>query len=113
MNNLYEVNKKRWASMSLLDQMGNIASEVGRSFNARRRDNEEDCQKAAFRAIDLFDATVEALIGNNSAKVKEVLRAKESYLDAIFDVNMTDENARSLEKYFMQYAIAARITIGK
>jgi hypothetical protein len=97
--------------MSIFDQMGNISSEVGRSFNAKRRNDNADCLRAVGRAIDLFDATTSVLIANKSSKVKEVLRAKETYLTAIFDTTGQEENDQSLEKYFMQYALAARLSL--
>ncbi|HEU5187571.1 MAG TPA: hypothetical protein VFT87_03640, partial [Candidatus Saccharimonadales bacterium] len=76
----YAVDRKRWASMSIFEQMGNISSEVGRSIIAKRRNNQEDCNYAVIRALDLFDATVDDLIKQKSSRVKEVLRAKDQYL---------------------------------
>jgi len=109
MNTLYSVDRERWSKMNIFDQMGNIYSEVGRSFNAKRHNNEVDCLLAVGRAIDLFDATTSVLIANKSPKVKEVLRAKETYLTAIFNETGQAGNDQSLEQYFLQYAIAARL----
>jgi len=95
--------------MTIFEQMGNIYSEVGRSFNARNRNDEKGVREAVGRAIDLFDATVELLVANKSPRVKEVLRAKESYLSAIFDETDSWENEQSLNRYFMQFAVAARL----
>jgi hypothetical protein len=95
--------------MNIFDQMGNISSEVGRSFSAKRRNDNDDCLQAVRRAIDLFDATISTLITKKSPKSKEVLRAKEVYLTAI--LSNTDEVGQDpgLERYFMQYAVAARL----
>ena len=109
MNEPYEVDQERWSKMNIFDQMGNISSEVGRSFNAKRHNNDADCLQAVKRAIDLFDATVLALISKKSPRVKEVLRAKETYLTAIFDKNESPTDDQSLERYFMQYAVASRL----
>ena len=106
----YMVDRDRWAKMTIFDQMGNISSEVGRSFNAKRRHNDVDCKMAVNRAIDLFDATVSALIANKSPKSREVLRAKETYLDAIFDESTSPADESSLERYFMQFAVASRLS---
>lgn len=105
----YTIDRSRWAEMTLFEQMGNIGSEVGRSFNAKRRNNDAEKLRAIERAIDLFDATLEVLIACRSPRAKEILRAKEVYLLAVLDENGSIESERSLERYFMQFAIAARL----
>jgi hypothetical protein len=92
--------------MTILEQMGNIYSEVGRSFIAKKQNNNERCSLATARAIDLFDATAEVLIASKSYRLKEVLRAKDQYLTALEDPDIS--NMQSIDKYFMQYAIASR-----
>ncbi len=109
MDNSYTVDRDRWSKMSIFEQMGNISSEVGRSFNAKRRNDNDGCIQAVSRAIDLFDATVSLLIKEKSIRSKEVLRAKEVYLNTIFDETCEPEETQSLERYFMQYAVAARL----
>ena len=71
MNTSYKVDRDRWSKMSIFEQMGNISSEVSRSFKAKRCNNHEDCMRAVSRAIDLFDATVSLLIEKKSIKAKE------------------------------------------
>lgn len=88
--------------------MGNIHSEVGRAFNAKRQGNKSDTQAAVFRAIDLFDATASSLIAKKSPKTKEVLRAKEQFLEHIYS-DKDEESAQSLDRYFAQFALAARL----
>src|ERR1700685_4218505 len=105
----YTVDKEHWSRMSILEQMGNISSEVGRSLNAKRRHDEVGCQQAVSRAIDLFDITIAQLIMNKSPRSREVLRAKEEFLSAIYDSQPRPDDIQSLERYFMQYAIAARL----
>ena len=57
------------------------------------------------RAIDLLEATSETLIRLHSPKLKEVLRAKEEYLQAFYD----GKDQEGIEKYFNQFAIASRL----
>lgn len=109
MNVPYAVNQERWSKMNIFDQMGNISSEVGRSFSAKRRNDDDGCLQAVGRAIDLFDATISMLVTNKSPKSKEVLRAKETYLTAIFDKSTSPTDDQTLERYFMQYAVASRL----
>lgn len=105
----HQVDRERWSKMSIFDQMGNIYSEVGRSFNAKKRHSPRDMDMAVERAIDLFDATVDGLIQAKSPKAKEVLRAKEEYLKAVYPSKITPKEIESLDRYFLQFAIAARL----
>ena len=98
----YAIDRERWNQLSIFDQMGNIGSEAGRTLKLKR--NGEDFQDALIRALDLFDATVELLVRNKSHRTKEVLRARDQFLQALF---ISDDP--SIETYFMQFAIAARI----
>jgi hypothetical protein len=105
----YIVDRERWSKMHIFDQLGNIYSEVGRSFAAKKRHNETDAQLAMERAIDLFDATVAILIRERSPKSSEVLRAKEEYLRTLLSPNPGSAEIQSLDRYFMQFALAARL----
>ena len=45
----------RWFELTLVEQMGNIGSEVGRSMNWREKGNEDYAMQAFWRAMELFD----------------------------------------------------------
>ena len=107
--NSYVIDQTRWTKLSIFEQMGNIYSEVGRSFKAKVQGDKTSSQSAMSRAIDLFDATVNSLVANKSPRVKEVLRAKEQYLATINNMNADLTSIQSLDRYFMQFAIAARL----
>ncbi|MFZ1812436.1 MAG: hypothetical protein WAU02_02855 [Candidatus Saccharimonadales bacterium] len=93
----------RWRSYSLFEQMGNIGSEVGRTFSALRRGDTTAAQTAFWRGLDLIDATAEILVAQKSPRLKELLRARESFAE-----NYYAGHDNGLEQYFMHYAIAAR-----
>jgi hypothetical protein len=103
------VDRQSWSRMSIFEQMGNIYSEVGRSFNAKRSGKTDYENLATIRAIDLFDATVEILVQQKSIKAKEVLRAKEQFLSNLYGEKFNEKEASSLEKYFSEFAVAARL----
>jgi hypothetical protein len=63
----------------------------------------EDFRPALIRCLDLFDATVELLVSVRSCRTKEVLRARDQFLQALF---IKDDPA--IESYFMHFAVAAR-----
>lgn len=109
MSTPYVIDQARWANMTIFEQMGNIYSEVGRSFSAQRQHNTADQDAAAARAIDLFDATVTSLLDNKSPRVKEVLRSKDQFLQVLYGGADEPANIASLDRYFLQFAIAARL----
>lgn len=98
-------DKKKWQSMSIFDQMGNIGSEVGRALNAKRNGNTKNMEGAFYRGLDLIDATTENLVQQRSPRIKEVLRAREVFAESV----LTDNEDPTLEKYFMEFAVAARM----
>jgi hypothetical protein len=97
----FAIDRQRWQLLTIFEQMGNIGSEVGRSLKMKRQGR--DFEPAMIRALDLFDATVEHLVSQKSPRTKEVLRAKEQYLNALF---LHDDP--TIEAYFTHFAIAAR-----
>jgi hypothetical protein len=104
----YAFDRARWAQLSFFEQMGNIGSEVGRAVAAHRAGRQERENRAVDRAIDLFSATAEALVGTEySYRLKEVLRARDEFLRLFFDGTF-DEDAAKIERYFMDFAFLAR-----
>jgi hypothetical protein len=98
-------DKKKWISLSIFDQMGNVSSEVGRALSAKRRGDQESQCAAFYRGLDLLDATIEGLVSQKSQKFREVLIAREQFCEAI----LTEKNDPKLDAYFTQFAIAARL----
>ena len=103
----YEIDRQRWAQLSIYEQLGNVSSEVGRAINATRAGKEKRAQGAIDRAVDLLDATVEVLVQQKSPRVKEVLRAREEFLRLFYDGTFEDD-ADNIAKYFNLFAMAAR-----
>ncbi len=103
----YEIDRERWADLSIFEQMGNVSSEVGRAIAATRAGKEKRANSAIDRAVDLLDATVEVLVQRRSPGIKEVLRAREEFLRLFFDGTFEDD-ADNIERYFDQFAVAAR-----
>ena len=104
----YKFDRERWARLTFNEQMGNIGAEVGRAIIAHREGKPERETRAIDRAIDLFSATAEVLIGTEySYRLKEVLRARDEFLRLFFDGTF-DTDADNIDRYFMYFAFAAR-----
>lgn len=104
----HAIDRKAWAKRELLDQLGNIGSEVGRAIASHRRSDAGRTASAIDRALDLFDATAENLVaGHQLPRLQELLRSRETFLGLFYDSRF-EEGASQLEKYFMQFATAVR-----
>jgi hypothetical protein len=94
-----------WAKMDTFDQMGNIGSEVGRALSAKRQGKTNRSQTAFYRGLDLIDETARLWADQHKPGLKELLYARELFAESV----TTDKIDPTLEAYFMQFAIAARL----
>jgi hypothetical protein len=96
----------RWLSMSLMEQLGNVGSEVSRALRARSRGLAERERSALHRFLDLIDMTIAdpRLRGRR----KELCRVREVVCDYFVGENLYKSTPESLDRYFMPYAQAAR-----
>lgn len=96
----------RWQTLSLVEQMANIGSEVGRALRWQGQDAEL-FSGAARRALELFDLT----IGDPRwrGRLKEITRARELFCDAIAGGKEYGSSLEDLDRYFLPFAVAARM----
>jgi len=100
----------RWFAMSLAAQMGNIGSEVSRATRWTSR-NPELARAALYRALELIDLTLDDPRHRRSvARLREIARTREVLVDFFAGANEYHSTGPSLQKYFDQYALAARHT---
>ncbi len=90
--------------MSMFEQMGNIGSEVGRALTAKREHDRKRMEAAFYRGLDLIDATAGLWSSRKDGRLRELLRAREEFAESI----VSDGTGSALEKYFMEFAVAAR-----
>lgn len=95
-----------WQKLSLMEQLGNIGSEVGRAANTQNKDQTK-FENARLRALELFDLTLDD--PRWRGRLKEIARAREVFCDAA--INGSHEyhaSLKDLEKYFFAFALLAR-----
>lgn len=97
-------DRQDWAQRDIFYQMGNIGSEVGRALAAKRRGKQERMMSAFYRGMDLINTTIDAWARQKNGRIRELLIAREQFAKSI----LTDDEDMTLEKYFMDFAIAAR-----
>lgn len=97
----------RWQTLSLMEQLGNVGSEVERAFRAHTQGNRGRWERAFDRALELFDLTATDPVRTLPQR-KEILRAREQFCRVFFDDAAEPDLAPYLSKYFLQFAVAAR-----
>jgi hypothetical protein len=103
-----ELAQGRWWELSLAEQLGNIGSEVSRATRWSSR-NPALAQGALYRALELFGLTLDDPRHRQApARLREIARAREVVADFLAGPNQYHSTAASLQKYFDQFALAAR-----
>lgn len=95
----------RWATFTLMEQLANIGSEVGRAARAQGKD-EMYFKGAVLRALELFYLTIED--PRNRKRLKELTRARELFCAAVLGSTEYNTNLEHLDRYFMYFAWEAR-----
>ena len=95
----------KWFTLSLAEQLGNIGSEVQRVIRARN--DKERFDNAVSRAFELFYLTLSDSRWQN--RRKELARSRELFCDALLGGTEYGTTLEDLDKYFFQFAMAARL----
>lgn len=95
-----------WQEMSLAEQMANIGSELGRAARAKSVRNEARLSAALDRCLELFDLTLADERWHS--RRREIARAREVACDFLIGDNAYASTPRSLDAYFLPFAMAAR-----
>ena len=101
-----ELASGRWKALSLSEQIANIGSEVGRALNWQRKGNTEYCRKAASRALELLDLSLES--AKSYPRLKELARLRETLVDYFYGSNEYYSSEAMWRKYFDHFNYAAR-----
>lgn len=96
----------RWSKMTLREQMANIGSEVNRALNWQKKGNKELSRKAAARALELLDLSLDCV--RPFHRLKEIARVREAIVDYFYGTNQFFSNEALWRKYFDHFVYAAR-----
>jgi len=103
-----ELAAGNWFKLSLVEQLANIGSEVSRAYKWQGKD-ENIFWGAVERALELFDLTF--IDRRWKGRLREIGRAKEVFCDAITGGKEYQSSLKDLDRYFLNYAFAARRNI--
>ena len=94
-----------WQRLTLVEQLANVGTEVGRMI--RWRDRDEARTAAAFeRALELLDLTLAD--SRWRGRLKEIARARELLCDAEAGGTEYGTTLEGLDRYFLAFSLAAR-----
>ena len=100
------MNIERWYSLSVIQQLGNIGSEVARAFAWHAKGDSLHFEQAFNRALELIDmSSADPQWGRRR---KELLRIREVFCSYFFGNNEYRLTPEALNKDFLYYGIAAR-----
>lgn len=103
-----QLSTGRWFSLSFFEQMANIGSEVERAISWKNR-NDDYSNKAINRALELLFLSIDDK--KNTSKLKELTRVYEGIGDYFYGNNIFKSNDSLWQKYFYNFAFAARHNI--
>lgn len=103
-----DTERGRWQNLSLSEQFGNVGSEISRAIRWSSK-NPATAQAALYRGLELFDRMLDDPQHRRSvARLREIARAREVVIDFLAGANEYGSTGPSLQKYFDQFALAAR-----
>jgi hypothetical protein len=110
-HDLWGINHKelaagRWKELSLSEQLANVGSEVSRALNWREKGNTEYSLKAAARALELMDLSLDC--AGSYPRLKELAGLREAIVDFFYGTNQFCSSAGLWRQYFDHFNFAAR-----
>ena len=102
----------RWQSLTLVEQLANVGSEVDRAIRAHEAGRTDRRDAAVDRGLELFDLTAADQRWRGPRR-REVLRAREEFCALFWAEHDQPNAAASLSRYFLHFAAAARRTSGR
>jgi len=94
-----------WGRFSLVEQLGNVGSEVSRALRWKNQDPRL-CDRAMVRALELLDLSIRDPRWRR--RLKELTRARELLCDAWLGGKEYGADLEGLNRYFFNFALAAR-----
>ena len=96
-----------WQSLSLVEQLANVGSEVERAIKWSREGRSDFSTNAVFRGLELLDLTIAD--PRHRQRLKELTRLREVLLDYFFGPNEFSSSEHAWHRYFHAFGTAAAL----
>ena len=104
-----DLEQGKWEEMPFPMQMANIGSEVSRAIKWMSKGKQERATRAVYRALELVDFSISAAqkldMPMRKSRLKELCRCREELCSFFLDDNEFGSDARSLQRYYDQFAL--------
>jgi len=97
----------RWSQLTICEQLGSVGVEVSEAIKWMRLNDSEQKEQALMRAFELLNLTIADKRWHNH-RLRELCLARALLADFFYGKNEFHETAEKLEKYFFEFAVAAR-----
>lgn len=101
-----EMASGKWVTLSFLEQMAHIGSEVFRALSWKNR-NSDNSLKASDRALELLSLTIDDK--RHTAKLRELTRLFEVMVDYFYYNNDYGSSEKLWNSYFFPFTYAASL----
>lgn len=101
----------RWLTLSLMEQLANVGTDVARAIQWRNRSNTESSIQALERALELLDFTIADK--KNKRQLRELVRVRATLADYFLGINEYSFTDESWQRYFFNFNYAAAIARGR
>ena len=102
-----ELAAGRWQTFSLVFQLANVGSEVGRALRARAEGSPYPENVAFDRALELLHLTI--VDPKHRRRLRELCRTREVLCDFFAGTNEYRSTPEGIDEYFLEYGIAAQM----
>jgi hypothetical protein len=103
---------EHWSQMTVIEQLANIGSEVGRALTWQEKGNHEYQDLAFWRALELLDLTIQCHT-DSPATLTELTRLKETLGDYFKGENLYKSSPELWNRYFYYFNYRAAILRGR
>lgn len=101
-----DLARGRWRTFSLMEQLGNVGSEIDRTINYKNRNENKMSIDAFERGLELLDLTIQD--PKNITRLRELCRLREVLVDFFMYDNIYGSTDELMHNYFFAFAYAAR-----
>lgn len=102
-----ELTDTKWHSLSLVEQLANVGSEVERALKWSQKGRPDLCANAVYRGLELLDLTIAD--PRHRQRLRELTRLREALLDYFFGANEFGSSDPAWRRYFDAFGMAAAL----